>query len=355
MTEPPDPGFCPRCGGALRAPSRGESGHARCRTCGSPHWENTIPVAGILLVREGHVLLTRRDAGLERGAGRWAFPGGFVEAGETAEEAALRETREEAGLQAAITGIVGRPYSIRDPAQLVIVYRGQAGPSSDARAGPEVSEVRWFAADAIPWDEIAFPSTEAALHDLLAEGLDGPPAHPIDPSPAQSFRSARAPPRFCRRCGGAVRRTVAQEEGHGVCTQCDTPVWSNPTAGASMHVIRDGRVLLTRRASSMSRGGGRWTGPGGHIEPGETAEEAVRRELAEEAGIEVTVTGLTGVYSKRDPAVVFVAYRGATDGEPAAGDETDEVRWFAPHEVPWEELFEDSVAPMRDLLARGLD
>ncbi len=88
----------------------------------------------------------------------------------------------------------------------------------------------------------------------------------------------------------------------------------------------------------MSRGGGRWTGPGGHIEPGETAEEAVRRELAEEAGIEVTVTGLTGVYSKRDPAVVFVSYRGATDGEPVAGEETDEVRWFAPHEVPWGEL-----------------
>jgi mutator protein MutT len=355
VTQPPDLGFCPRCGGALRELSRGESGHARCRACGSPHWENPKPVAGILIVREGRVLLTRRDAGLERGAGRWAFPGGFVEAGETAEEAALRETREEAGLDAAIIGIVGRPHSIRDPAQLVIVYRGEAGPSAEARAGLEVSELRWFAAGAIPWDEIAFPSTEAALRDLLAEGLDGPPAHRIDSPPPRPPRSASAPPRFCRRCGGPVRRAAAREEGHGVCTECETPVWSNPAVGASMHVIRDGRVLLTRRASSMSRGGGRWTGPGGHIEPGETAEEAVRRELAEEAGIEVTVTGLTGVYSKRDPAVVFVSYRGATDGEPIAGDETDEVRWFAPHEVPWGELFEDSVAPMRDLLARGLD
>ena len=88
---------------------------------------------------------------------------------------------------------------------------------------------------------------------------------------------------------------------------------------------RDEFIAAVERA-----GGGRWTGPGGHIEPGETAEEAVRRELAEEAGIEVTVTGLTGVYSKRDPAVVFVAYRGATDGEPVAGDETDEVRWSLP-------------------------
>ena len=74
-----------------------------------------------------------------------------------------------------------------------------------------------------------------------------------------------------------------------------------------MHVVRDGRVLLARRSSRMAGGAGQWTGPGGRIEPGETAEDAVRRELREEVVLDVTINGLNGVFPLRDPAVVFVS------------------------------------------------
>jgi 8-oxo-dGTP diphosphatase len=352
VNSSPTLGFCPQCGEALQEPAPGERNHGHCAACGHEQWENAVPVAGILLVREGRVLLTRRSDRLLRGAGLWAFPGGFVEAGETAEEAALRETREEVCVEAVITGIVGRPYSLTDPAHLVTVYRGET--NGEPRPGAEVSEVGWFAADEIPWAEIAFSSTEAALRDLLAEGLREAPSHPLEPRPSEQV-PAPAPPSHCRHCGGPVRAARGGDDGHGRCTLCDAPVWRNPVTGASMHVLRDGCVLLARRGPGMNRGAGRWTAPGGHIEAGETAEEAVTRELREEVALDVTITGLTGVYSRRDPAIVFVAYRGEAEGEPRAADETTEVRWFAPHEIPWDELFEDSVAPLRDLVARGLE
>jgi ADP-ribose pyrophosphatase YjhB (NUDIX family) len=352
MTTNGAPGFCPRCGAAMRAPRDGESGHLHCTGCDRPHWTNPIPVAGILLVRDGRILLTRRSEEMSQGAGRWAFPGGFVEAGESAEEAAVRETREEANVDATITGIVGMPHSMVEARHLVTVYRGET--NGEPQPGAEVTETQWFTPHEIPWREIAFPTTETALRDLISEGLDGPPAHPLAP-PASLIRSLPAPPAHCRDCGGRVEASGGGPHGHGRCTACATPVWVNPVTAASMHVLRDGKVLLARRSERMRRGGGQWTGPGGHIEPGETAEDAVRRELREEVGIDVSITGLNGVYSMRDPAVVFVSYRGTTTGEPTAAEETCEVRWFGPSEIPWPEMFEDAVAPMRDLLVQGFD
>ena len=338
----------------MRAPLAGESGHLHCTGCERPHWSNPIPVAGILLVRDGRILLTRRSEEMSQGAGRWAFPGGFVESGETTEEAAVRETREEANVDATITGIVGMPHSMVAARHLVTVYRGEA--DGEPQPGPEVAETRWFAPTEIPWDEIAFPTTETALRDLISEGIDGPPAHPLDPA-APIARSLPAPPAHCRHCGGRVEASGGGPDGHGRCIACATPVWVNPVTAASMHVLRDGKVLMARRSERMRRGGGQWTGPGGHIEPGETAEQAVRRELREEVGIDVSITGLNGVYSMRAPAVVFVSYRGTATGEPIAAEETAEetaeVRWFTPSEIPWPELFEDAVDPMRALLKQG--
>jgi 8-oxo-dGTP pyrophosphatase MutT (NUDIX family) len=70
---------------------------------------------------------------------------------------------------------------------------------------------------------------------------------------------------------------------------------------AAFAVVRDGagRVLLVRRADDLN-----WELPGGRIDVGESAVDAVVREVAEEAGLEITVTGLAGVYS--DPSHVLV-------------------------------------------------
>ncbi len=130
-----------------------------CMDCGFVHYVNPRPVAGVLPVRaDGSLLLTRRA--IEPRIGSWVFPGGFMDIGETAEEAGGRETMEEACLEVCNLSLIG-VYTRVEPGVVVIVYEGAA--VGEASAGDETSEVRWFAPDEIPWDELAFDTTEWAL------------------------------------------------------------------------------------------------------------------------------------------------------------------------------------------------
>jgi len=135
-----------------------------CLDCGFVHYINPRPVAGTLPVRaDGRVLLVRRA--IEPQLGSWVFPGGFMDVGETAEEAAARETREEACLEVRDLRLLG-VYTRPAPGVVVIVYEAEA--AGEASAGDETSEVAWFAPDEIPWDELAFDTTTAALRDWVA-------------------------------------------------------------------------------------------------------------------------------------------------------------------------------------------
>jgi ADP-ribose pyrophosphatase YjhB (NUDIX family) len=343
--------YCVHCGARLAAVRPRDAGHASCLACRTVEWRNPLPVAGVLVVRDGRVLLTRRAAGMERGPGRWAYPGGFVEAGESAEAAALRETREEVGLAARITGIVGHPHTLLDPHHLVIAYRGVA--AGEPAAGDEVDTCRWFAPDEIPWDALAFPSTAVALRALLDDGIDAEPPAGAHASPDTLDRAGVPPlPAHCRICGGPMRAAAADEPGHARCTRCDAPAWRNPATASSLLAVRDGRVLLGLRADPNRPGFGLWAGPAGYIEPGERAEDAAVREIHEEAQVRARVTGLIHVYS--NPSHVEVSYVGETGDDPRPSAEMSELRWFAADELPWDRLFDTCGASVRRLIARGL-
>ena len=135
-----------------------------CIGCGFVHYINPRPVAGTIPVNAaGQILLVRRA--IEPRMGSWVFPGGYMDMGETAEEAAARETREEALLEVANLRLVG-VYTRPEPGVVVVVYEAEA--QSEGGAGDEVSEVRWFAREDIPWDELAFDTTHWALRDWVA-------------------------------------------------------------------------------------------------------------------------------------------------------------------------------------------
>ena len=135
-----------------------------CMDCGFIHYINPRPVAGTIPVRaDGAILLVRRA--IEPRIGTWVFPGGYMDVGETAEEAAARETLEEAHLTVANLRLLG-VYTRSGPGVVVIVYEAEA--TSEAEAGHETSEVGWFQPAAIPWTELAFDSTEWALKDYVA-------------------------------------------------------------------------------------------------------------------------------------------------------------------------------------------
>lgn len=136
-----------------------------CLDCGFVHYVNPRPVAGTIPVDEqGRVLLGRRDIEPRRGA--WVFPGGYMDIGETVEDAARRETREEVNLEVTDLRLLG-VFTRVEPGVVVIVFEARA--IGEASAGDETSEVRWFHRDEIPWDEIAFDSTSAALRTWVSQ------------------------------------------------------------------------------------------------------------------------------------------------------------------------------------------
>ena len=153
--------FCPRCG---RPADVAFPRSLSCPHCGYGAYYNPKPVACAIPVDAGgRVWLLRR--GFEPGKGRWTFPGGFVDLGESVEDAARRETDEELRLEIELGALIG-VYSRADDRIVLVVYAARAlgEPSTTA----EATEIRAFAPAEIPWSELAFWSTERALRDFLA-------------------------------------------------------------------------------------------------------------------------------------------------------------------------------------------
>jgi 8-oxo-dGTP diphosphatase len=152
--------FCPRCGqpADVDFPRR-----ISCSHCGYAAYYNPKPVASVVPVDDtGGVILLRR--GFEPGQGLWTFPGGFVELGESVQEAAHREIDEELGIAIELGPLVG-VYSRAEDRVVLIVYRGRA--LDPPRTSPEAVEVRSFEVDEIPWAQLAFWSTKLALRDAF--------------------------------------------------------------------------------------------------------------------------------------------------------------------------------------------
>lgn len=156
--------FCPRCGGHLAETyvEAEERNRLVCRTCGHVHYLNPKIVAGTIPVEADRIWLLRR--GIEPRYGFWTFPAGFMELGETVEEGALRETREELGMQVEIRRLVG-VYSLPHITTVHIIYEAVA--RTPPTGGAETLEYSLVPFDAIPWDNLAFATTRMALQDFL--------------------------------------------------------------------------------------------------------------------------------------------------------------------------------------------
>ena len=106
--------------------------------------------------------------------------------------------------------------------------------------------------------------------------------------------------------------------------------------GVGGAVVRDGRLLLVRRASRHGRGN--WQLPGGFIEPDETIEQAVVREVFEEAGVTAEVEAVLGLRSRYDPesgnGIYVILLLRPISGEPAADNhEVDQASYFSLAEI----------------------
>jgi len=101
---------------------RGDPKRLVCESCGFVLYLGPKLVAGTIFELDGGVVLIQRS--IEPGYGKWTFPGGFVERGEVAEDAARREALEETGVEIEVTGIVGLyTYEGQIPAIAVFAAR----------------------------------------------------------------------------------------------------------------------------------------------------------------------------------------------------------------------------------------
>ena len=112
---------------------------------------------------------------------------------------------------------------------------------------------------------------------------------------------------------------------------------------------RDGKLLIARRPADRHMGG-KWEFPGGKLERGETPEEALRRELKEELGVEAAVGRIRAAipYSYPEKDVLLLFYAARLAGEPRPIDEA-ELCWVCP-----EELGRFDLAPVDALMAERL-
>ena len=152
--------FCPRCG------AEAEIAFPRsltCSSCGYGAYYNPKPVAcAIPRDADGRIWLLRRAN--NPGRGLWTFPGGFVDLGESVEDGALRETMEEMDVAVELGRLVG-VYSRAEERVVLVVF--EAALRGVPRAAEEATEVRAFSPQDLPWEELAFWSTERALRDTL--------------------------------------------------------------------------------------------------------------------------------------------------------------------------------------------
>lgn len=159
------PIFCTQCAARLVEREIGHRPVPVCPSCGAVHWIDPKVAAGCLVVRDARVLLVRR--GIEPGLGKWVFPGGHVDRGETLEEAALRETREECGAIAVIEDLLG-VFSYPGRPVVVAVFRARlAEGSPEPYPADETLEVGWFTEKEISNLDLAFRSCVDSLDRLF--------------------------------------------------------------------------------------------------------------------------------------------------------------------------------------------
>jgi len=161
-SAPEDARFCLRCGTSLETRKVAGKPRRACPACNFVHFVEPKLGVGVMVVEDSRLLLVRRAMEPERG--RWSLPAGYLDYGESPVETAVREAREETGLEVRITGLVDAFHNPPGAgASVFLLYRAERV-SGEPAAGDDADAARFFARDELP--PLAFASTFAAVELL---------------------------------------------------------------------------------------------------------------------------------------------------------------------------------------------
>jgi 8-oxo-dGTP diphosphatase len=165
----PAPGFrfCPRCGAPLRTKQVGDRQRLACSRCDYILYRNPAPAVAAIIPQGQRIVLVRRAEEPRRGD--WCLPAGFLELDESPEECAVRETREETGLNIRVRELFGVDIGRDDPRTRVvlIIYLTELL-GGTMRAGDDASQVGWFGPGDLP-ERIAFVTHRRAITKYFGE------------------------------------------------------------------------------------------------------------------------------------------------------------------------------------------
>ena len=157
-----DINFCQRCGHRLSEKIVEGTARPFCESCEHVVFLDPKVAAVVLVTCGDKLVLVRR--GIDPAMGRWSFPAGFVDRGETVEDAAKREVMEETGLTIGLDGLVG-VYSSHDSPVVLVVYSATVLGGA-LRAGHDATDVRLLPPDELP--DLPFPQDGRILNDWTA-------------------------------------------------------------------------------------------------------------------------------------------------------------------------------------------
>ncbi|HAS45114.1 MAG TPA: ADP-ribose pyrophosphatase [Microscillaceae bacterium] len=157
--------FCSKCGSDDIHLKMEQERFVRyvCKACGTIHYKNPLMVVGCLPIYEQKILLCQR--GIQPCKGYWNLPAGFMEMNETVTQGALREAKEETGLDMELIRLHSI-YTSRKKNQVMLHFLAKVK-DLDYELNEETVAIELFDFNAIPWDQLAFQSNIFAIQNYL--------------------------------------------------------------------------------------------------------------------------------------------------------------------------------------------
>ena len=319
---------CSQCGARLG--EYGEEWQSRtvCLACGQMHYRQLKVDAGVLVQRDGALLLAQRGSASGALPGTWSLPAGFCRADEPPVVTAVREAAEDTGWTVTIGRLVEAYCYDNAPwgSGVLLVYEAEVVDGELQGDAAVATEVGFFTADQLP-EPLSGGGHDQAILAWRARVLD-------------RWRPGM-PMRYCPHCTHPLRAILAFDRLRPACPVCGFVHFRTPKAGVSVLVEEGGRILLVRRG--VEPGAGMWCLPSGFLEWDESPEAAAVRECAEETGLAVVVAELLGVRHYTDdyrgPGINVTYQVRVCGGTLQPGDDAVEIRFFAPDELPpWDAI-----------------